>query len=203
MRQRPKIDWDSIDHTISMLLSPDSYYNAAEYQRAMLNLFGKLCDQSLKWEEILNQQINDNNNLVLDLEHIVGVGSDKISMQDLPERLRNLTREEYLEELASTVSLRRGQKDMAAVYRTINQRCSNIVNFISGMDKRKYEIRYKNPKFGQQSQTGSVAGPDSSSSKKIAPQCGTANNVHVTIKTKEEPKADSGSAGYASRSYPR
>ena len=145
--------WSEIENVVTDLMTPDEKLGLSFQQVAMKNLFAKIADISSSLEEKLFKEANDNNDLVLDLEHIIAVGTERIDMEKLPEELRGLTKEEYLEKLAEVVKRRRGQKDLAAVYRTIKQRCGNIVNFIGGMDGRRYEIRYKNPNFSAQSET--------------------------------------------------
>lgn len=114
-------------------------------QKDILSLFNKLVELSSILEETGSTNANDDNDLILDLEHIIAVGTDRVDMENLPEELQGLTKKEYLEKLDEVIQRRRYRKDISAIARTIRQRCTNVVNFIVGMDKRRYEVRYKNP----------------------------------------------------------
>lgn len=116
-----------------------------ERQKDILSLFNKIVELSSILEDTGSANANDDNDLILDLEHIIAVGTDRVDMENLPEELRELTKKEYLEKLDEVIQRRRYRKDISAIARTVRQRCTNVVNFIVGMDKRRYEVRYKNP----------------------------------------------------------
>lgn len=191
--------WPDFERMLTELFSPENE-SADEQQAQLLRFAEKVAELSSMWEERLSAEVNENNNLILDLEHIVAVGSDRITMKELPEELRDLSQEEYLEKLGDIVKQRRGQKDLAAIYRTFSQRCGNIVNFISGMANRKYEIRYKNPKFANQPNNQGVPSKTIPVERESDIPGATTVNTHVPIKRDTNPK--NSSAGYASRNYP-
>lgn len=190
--------WPDFERMLTELFSPENE-SADEQQAQLLRFAEKVVELSSMWEERLSTEVNENNNLILDLEHIVAVGSDRITMEELPEELRDLSQDEYLEKLRDIVKKRRGQKDLAAIYRTFSQRCGNIVNFISGMANRKYEIRYKNPKFANQPNQGVPSKLIPVERESDVPGITTMNTHAVPNRDNNQRNS---SAGYASRNYP-
>lgn len=199
MTEYLETQWSGIDNLIEDIMNPGPELDVVTQRNALRHFFSKITEVSANLEDQFFSEANDTNDLVLDLEHIISVGTERIDMKSLPKELRNLSKEEYLTKLEETIKKRRYQKDLGAMYRTIRQRCGNITNFIIGMDNRQYEVRYKNPNYAA---TASAVGP-----KELAPldreseQPGI-SQTKVHLKNKQTDYNGNNPTGYASKNYP-
>lgn len=180
-----------------------------ERQKDILSLFNKIVELSSILEDTGSANANDDNDLILDLEHIIAVGTDRVDMENLPEELRELTKKEYLEKLDEVIQRRRYRKDISAIARTVRQRCTNVVNFIVGMDKRRYEVRYKNPgvSYGSAVEPREMAPVDREEEEpgilqtRVAITSSSSPTPISRPRPKPQPPKPTG-IGYASKNYP-